>query len=140
MFHCNFDYSKLSLILPGFYRACILTWSLLSHSNPSSYTEISNYVLWNNKYICIESRPVYNQKLIESGFLAIRDLIDSNGALREIREPLRSILSPVDHFLLFCLANALLKEWCGGLKTNETSDPLNEEFIDLTRFLLFPET
>ena len=23
-------------------------------------TQISNQVLWNNKYVCIESRPVYN--------------------------------------------------------------------------------
>ena len=106
--------------MPDFYRECIFTWSSLSHNNPSSYTQISNQFLWNNKYICIESRSLYNQKLIESGFLTIRDLTDSNDALREIREPLCSILPPVDHFLLFSLANALSKEWRRVLRTNET--------------------
>ena len=73
---------------------------------------------------------------MESGFLTIRD---SNGALREIREPLRSILSPVNHFLLFSLANALPKEWRKMLKTNETPNPLNQGLVDFTRFSLFLE-
>ena len=58
----------------------------------------------------IKSRSVYNQKLIESRFLTICDLTDSNVALSEIREGLRSILSPIDHFLLVSLANAFAKE------------------------------
>ena len=60
-----------------------------------------------NYFDILDILVVCNQKLIDSRFLTIRDLIDSNGALREIREPLRSILSPVDHFLLFSLASAL---------------------------------
>ena len=56
LFQCNFDFSKLSLTLPDFYRECILTWSSLNYNNPSSYTEISNQFLWNNKCICIKSR------------------------------------------------------------------------------------
>ena len=54
-------------------------------------------------------------------------------------EPLRSILSPVNHFLLFSLANTLSKEWHRVLRTNETPDPLNQEFLNLTRFSLFLE-
>ena len=137
LFQCNFNFSKLSLTLPDFYRECILTWSSLDYNNPSSFTEISNQFLWNNKCICIESRSVYNQKLIESGFLTIRDLIDSNGALREISNPLLSSLSSVDHFTLFGLANALPKEWRKVLKANKTPDSLNQEFVDITRFSLF---
>ena len=66
----------------------------------------------------------------------IRVLIDSNAALREIREPLHSIHSPVDHFLLVSLANTLPKEWRSVLRTNETPDRLNQEFVDLTRFFI----
>ena len=69
-----------------------------------------------------------NQKLIESRFLTIRDLIDSNAALREIREPLCSTHSTVDHLLFVSLANALPEEWRRVFKTNETPDPLNQEF------------
>ena len=64
----------------------------------------------------------------------ICDLVDLNASLREIREPLRSIHSPVDHFLLVGLANSLSKEWRRVLKTNETPDPFNQEFVDLARF------
>ena len=103
------------------------------------YSDILSSFVEQQIYICIESRLVCNQKLIDSGFLTIRDLIDSNGALREIREPLRSILSPVDHFLPFSLATALSKEWRRVLRMNETPDPINQEFGDLNRFSLFLE-
>ena len=47
------------------------------------------------------------------------------------------LLSPVDHFTLFSLANSLPKEWRKVLKTNKTPDSFNQEFVDITRFSLF---
>ena len=58
-------------------------------------------------------------------YIYIYMYINSNVALREIREPLCSIHSPVDHFLLVGLANAFLEEWRRVLRTNETPDRLN---------------
>ena len=53
LFHCNFDYSKLSISLPDFYKECILSWASLTDNNPSSPSEISYQILWNNRFICI---------------------------------------------------------------------------------------
>ena len=65
----------------------------------------------------VSNRSVYNQRLT----------------------PLCSIHSPGDHFLLVSLANALPKEWRRVFKVNETPHPLNQEFVDLTRFSFFLE-
>ena len=35
LFNCNFNYSKLSIILPEFYKECIMTWASLNYINPS---------------------------------------------------------------------------------------------------------
>ena len=100
LFHCNFDYFKLFLNLPDFYKECILTWSCLNHNIPSSHADISNQILWNNKLICINSCSVFTQKLIDAGLLTILDLINYKCPSNGIWEPLRLLLSPFDHYLL----------------------------------------
>ena len=54
LFHCNFNYSKLPISLPDYYKECIVSWASLSSINPSSVSEISNQ-WWNNRFICIDS-------------------------------------------------------------------------------------
>ena len=69
LFHCNFNYARLPIILPEFYKECIVTWSLLNEDNPSSSSEIANQVTWNNQFICIESKSIYNSRLIDLGIV-----------------------------------------------------------------------
>ena len=40
----------------------------------SSSSEIANQVIWNNQFICIESKSVYNSRLIDLGTVKIGDL------------------------------------------------------------------
>ena len=78
LFHCNFNYSKLPISVPDFYKECIVSWASLNSRNPSSVSGILNQFLWNKRFICIDSRSVYNQKLIDTGFLTVMDFFDSN--------------------------------------------------------------
>ena len=119
LFHCNFDYKKLPVDLPDFYKECLLVWTSQNEFNPSSLSEITNQVLWNNKFICIESRSVYNKKLLDAGLVKIGDLYDERGKFKSDKEPLRSSLLPVDHFFTFRLFNALPQDWPGQLKRNK---------------------
>ena len=59
--HCNFNYTKLPISLPEFYKECIVAWTLLNEDNPSSLSEIANQVIWNNRFICIEFKSIYNR-------------------------------------------------------------------------------
>ena len=121
LFHCNFNYTKLPIILPEFYKECVVAWTLLSQDNPSSSSEIANQVIWNNQFICIGSKSIYNSRLIDLGIVRIGDLYDTRGEFKSNKEPLYSTLSPVEHFLLFSLFNAFPQEWRKILKTNKNS-------------------
>ena len=121
MFHCNFNYTKLPIILLEFYKECVVAWTLLSEDNPSSSSEIANQVIWNNQFICIGSKSIYNSRLIDLGIVRIGDLYDTRGEFKSNKEPLYSTLSPVEHFLLFSLFNAFPQEWRKILKTNKNS-------------------
>ena len=121
LFHCNFNYTKLPIILPEFYKECVVAWTLLSEDNPSSSSDIANQVIWNNQFICIGSKSIYNSRLIDLGIVRIGDLYDTRGEFKSNKEPLYSTLSPVEHFLLFSLFNAFPQEWRKILKTNKNS-------------------
>ena len=121
LLYCNFNYTKLPIILPEFYKECVVAWTLLSEDNPSSSSEIANQVIWNNQFICIGSKSIYNSRLIDLGIVRIGDLYDTRGELKSNKEPLYSTLSPVEHFLLFSLFNAFPQEWRKILKTNKNS-------------------
>ena len=133
LFHCNFDFKKFPIALPDFYKECISTWSSLSEDNPSSLSEIVNQVLWNNRFICIDSRSVYSEKLLDSGLIKIGNLYDENGEFKLDKEPWRSSLSPVDHFLIFRLLNAFPQEWRKELKLNRASIYRNTQHQNLIK-------
>ena len=73
---------------------------------------------------------VYNHKLIDAGFLTVRDLFDSNGNFKGLSFPRLLHLSPVDHFLLASLVDAIPEKWRKQLKANGTMTSLNEHCVD----------
>ena len=137
LFQCNFDFAKLPIALPDFYTECVSTWSSLSEDNPSSLSDIVNQVLWNNRFICIDSRSVYSKKLFDAGLIKIGNLYDENGEFKLDKEPWRSSLSPVDHFLFFRLLNAFPQEWRKELKLNRASIYGNTQHQNLSSFTLY---
>ena len=97
-------------------------------------------IIWSNKgirnqFICIESKSIYNSRLIDLGIVRIGDLYDTRGDFKSNKEPLYSTLTPVEHFLRFSLCNALPEEWCKILKNNKntisskTHDLIQTDFI-----------
>ena len=122
LFHCNFNYTKLPISLPEFYKECIVSWTLSNEDNPSSVSEIANQVIWNNRFIYIASKSIYNNRLVDLGIGKIGDLYNTRGDLKSNKEPLYLTLSPVEHLiLLFSLFNAFPQEWRKVLKINKTS-------------------
>ena len=110
---------------------------LSCHSiNPSSVLEISNQFLWNNRFICTDSRSVYNHKLIDTGFLTVGDLFGSNGNFKGLSFPRHLHLSPIGHFSLASLVDAIPEVWSKQLQANGTMTSLNEHHIDLDSFSL----
>ena len=77
---CNFDVKKLSIKLPGFYEECLKDFSRCSAANKVSLgninaVDISKIILWNNCYILIGGKAVFNKGLVDKGIVRIGDVI-----------------------------------------------------------------
>ena len=95
-----------------------------------------NNFLWNNRFICIESRSVSNPKLIDVGIITVRNLLDSHGNFKQLFYLQHAHLSPIDHYFLFSLFYAIPEEWRRLLKTNENAALLHDCYVDLDSFSL----
>ena len=117
---CNFDVKKLPIKLPGFYEECLKDFSRCSAANKVSLgninaVDISKIILWNNCYILIGGKAVFNKRLVDKGIVRIGDLIAVNNEI--ITSMLRELnLSPLDAFQLFSVIDAFPKDWRHVLK------------------------
>ena len=134
LFHCNFNFERLSIAISDFYKECLILWSSMNKTDPSTLEEIANEVIWNNKYICIGGKSVFSTKICEHGLYKVGDLYDSAGELVIGGEFWRSALSPIDSFLLFSIYKALPLHWRNILCTNRGLIPLYTQHINLSTF------
>ena len=121
LFHCNFDYRKLPVAVSEFYKECIQIWSSLNENNPSTTKDVANQILWNNRFICIGKNSVYSRRISSVGLNKIGDLYDNAGLLVFNMEPLRSLLSPCDMYLLISMLDAMPLEWRNLLNFSKSS-------------------
>ena len=54
--HCNFHTSKLKISVPEYYKECFDAWLDLNGKTPSSYREIINELIWNNRFLCYDKK------------------------------------------------------------------------------------
>ena len=80
-----------------------------------------NQILWNNRFICIGKNSVYNRRKSSVGLNKIGDLYDDAGLLVFNMEPLRSLLSPYDMYLLISMLDAMPLEWRNLLNGSKSS-------------------
>ena len=117
----NFDVKRLPIKVPPFYEDCLKSFVKCSVANnqceeiTDDINEILQIVLWNNKHIRIDGKPVFYKTLAEKGILRIGDLISENNelitkcSLRELN------LTPLDQFRLISVLNALPSQWRDSL-------------------------
>ena len=121
LFHCNFDYRKLPVAVSEFYKERIQIWSSLNENNPSTTKDVANQILWNNRFICIGKNSVYSRRISSVGLNKIGNLYDNAGLLVFNMEPLRSLLSPCDMYLLISMLDAMPLEWRNLLHFSKSS-------------------
>ena len=84
---CNYDLKKLSIKIPSFYEDCLKSFTKCSEAINQGeeiiedINEILQIILWNNKLIRIDVKPVFYKILAEKGLFRIGDLISENNEL-----------------------------------------------------------
>ena len=120
---CNFDIKKLPINLTMYYRECFECFSHCSAATGNnilglSHEQISNIVLWNNKFICINGKSVFNQSLVSKGIVRIGDLVTEKNQFIFQCNQSRVNFSPKDIFDLMSLVDAIPAPWRQSLKIN----------------------
>ena len=109
---------KLPIKLPAIYEECLKIFAKCSAANhlsvqDQSRQDLSKAIIWNNKFICIDSKSVYFRNLAKKGILRMGDLISNNNELIvKSSYKLRELnISPLDTFKLISVIDALPVEW-----------------------------
>ena len=108
----NFDIKKLPINLPKYYRECFewfLHCSAATGNNALglSNEQISNTVLWNNKFICVKNKSVFNQSLVSKGIVTIGHLVTEKNQFIFQCNQSQVNFSPKDIFDLMSLVDAI---------------------------------
>ena len=74
--------------------------------------------LWNNKFICINSKSVFNQSLVSKRIVKIGDLVTEKNQFIFQCNQSRVNFSPKDIFDLMSLVDAIPAPWRQSLKIN----------------------
>ena len=129
---CNFDVTKLPLKLPPFYEDCLKCFAKCSVENQDSLqhyedANLSRIILWNNKFIRINGKSVYNRRLANAGIIRLGDLITENNDIATNFRVRELNMSPLDAFNIASLIDALPVQWRQSLRTSMST--INEPFI-----------
>jgi len=131
LFKCNYDPNKLSLRLPRFYEECIKAWFRLNKYEPNTIEEISNEIIWNNRFICIDKYSVFYRNIWSQGIYKIGDLYDQHGTLNLL---LLNRLSSTERLALNGVLHSFPHEWRLKIKENRATilsltKPLSQLFF-----------
>ena len=73
LFYCNYDIIKYHVIPSLFYSELLQWWSEFRYGFDSE--KEWQFILWNNKEIRINNRPIFYEKFFENDIICVNDLL-----------------------------------------------------------------
>ena len=111
LLHCNFSAADLPSCLPNFYRECFEVWCNLSVKPILSREQVLNQLLWNNQFLRVGGKPIFNKKLFSKGLISLANILTNTGRLKSWTLFKAEGLNVNDYLLLFGLFNSLPLIW-----------------------------
>ncbi len=103
--------------MTSFYEQILSAWFEYQSIKPQTAKEIRDEILWNNRFILIDNKPVWYKKWHKKGIICLRDLLNEEGRLLT-REHLNQKFNVNANYLEYLsLVKAIPKEWWLKLKT-----------------------
>ena len=117
---CGFDIKKLPIKLPRFYGECFQTFAEHSAATAVSLQSLNNNtradtIIWNNKHICVDSKPIFHRALFKKGTITLEDLVSDNNDLIVKQSLNSSLFTSTEVFLLVQVIDALPVQWRNSL-------------------------
>ena len=76
-----------------------------------SYEDVVHQVIWNNKNITVQKISLFEKHLLSKGIVTIGDLISDTGIFLKGVKVLHANLSPIQHFKLMSVVDAIPRDW-----------------------------
>ena len=116
---CNFDLKIMPLNLPNYDKECLECFEECSIANVTNVNNLTHEqsartVIWNNKFVNIEGKSVFNGKLVRQGIVTVFDLVTKQNRYVGINNN----LSPIYMFVLMSIADTLPVNWRQSIKGN----------------------
>ena len=65
-------------VMPEFYKQCHNWWIDVHSVEPKTVEMVINEIIWNNKYITVNRRPIFYRNWHKNGITRIQNLLDEN--------------------------------------------------------------
>ena len=78
--------------------------------NPA-YSDVVHQVIWNNKFINVQKVSLHEEYMFLKGIVTVGDLLSDTGSFLKGLKVLNANLSPVEHFKLMSIVNAIPWQW-----------------------------
>ena len=80
LFQCNYDikYLNLSANLPTFYKDMILHWQELSYVVPTTKKEVTDQIIWHNRFIKINKASTFFRSWHQASICKLSSLLDES--------------------------------------------------------------
>ena len=76
---CNYDLKLLNLDqFPEFYRTILRYWQELKLLTDNKEKPVRDRVIWNNRSICLDGRPIFISDWFKKGITYIKNLLDTD--------------------------------------------------------------
>ena len=139
-FHSNLDFSDDTVkCFPSFYKSMFLNWKNFFYVNPCVPSCILNQVLWFNKFIQINRKPVFYKKFSLNNINFLMQLVDRNGSFKNWHTVKHEYdLQNNLYFQWMQLVNAIPSNWKNIIKQNNdinTFTTTQHHFIRNSRVL-----
>lgn len=101
-----------------FYKQVLQAWYGFYSTTPKGIEDIKQEILWNNKFITVENKPIMYNKWFNKGIIYVQDLIDHDGRILSL-EGLRNKYNIHVHFLEYLsVKNAIPQQWLTEVANN----------------------
>ena len=129
---CNYDVRFPPKTLPKFYKECLSEWADYKKSPVVTLPDVLKEIVWNNKFMCINGKPLFRNKVLKKGFLTVRDILSDEGKLKSWSALQSKHLTGAEYFVLMSVFDAIPLEWKTLLKDMPSNPPRNNECRDNT--------
>ena len=105
------DVKYLNKLLPPFYKQLLQYWYELYSVEPTTNAEVRKEILWKNKFILVDEKPVFFKHWNNKGIFVLNDILTETGNFKTLNEINEEFDANIRVMEFNSLKSAIPKRW-----------------------------